>query len=152
MTKVTPKQIFKKGFIIISGLAFFWFSASSMIKMVTKPATPPVNSSQGESLSPESALLKEAKGYELVLEKEPNNRFALEKLVEIQLQLKNLSAALPLMEKLVKIEPQNTKYQEVLNIIKQGLAQQNSPTPPVNNSPNPPVNNSPNPPVNNEGK
>lgn len=136
MTKVTPKEIFKKSLIIISGLAFFWFSASSVIEMITKPATPPINQNQGENSSPNTILLKEAKGYELVLEKEPNNHFALEKLAQIQLQLGNLQAALPLMEKLVKIDPQNTRYQEVLNIIKQGLAQEKSSTQPPINSPN----------------
>ncbi len=137
MTKLTPKEIFKKGFIILSGLAFFWFSASSILKMVTQPATPPVNQSQGENSPPESIILQnQAKGYELVLSKEPDNRFALEKLVEIYLQSRNLSAALPLMEKLVTIEPQNERYQEVLKIIKQGLAQEKSPTQPSINSPN----------------
>ncbi|BAQ60606.1 FOG: TPR repeat [Geminocystis sp. NIES-3708] len=136
MAKVTSKEIVKKSFIIISGLAFFWFSASSVIEMITKPATPSVNQSQGEDSSAEALLKKEVKGYELVLEKEPDNRFALEKLVEIQLQLRNLQAALPLTEKLVKLDPQNTRYQQVLKIIKQGLAQEKSQTQPPINSPN----------------
>jgi hypothetical protein len=137
MTKVTPKEILKKGFIIISGLAFFWFSAAGVVEMITQPATPPVkaNQTQGEDSSVKAKLEQEAKGYELVLSKEPNNRFALEKLVEIQLQLRNLQAALPLTEKLVKINPENTRYQEVLKIIKQGLAQEKSPTQPSINSP-----------------
>ncbi|MBL1209693.1 hypothetical protein [Geminocystis sp. GBBB08] len=136
MAKTTPKEIFKKSFIIISGLAFVLFSASSVIKMMTKPITPPVNQSQGEDSSPNAILQKEAKGYELVLEKEPNNRFALEKLVEIHLQSRNLAAALPLMEKLVKIDPENQRYQEVFKIIKQGLqAQKSQPQSPLN-SPN----------------
>lgn len=131
-----PKDILKKGFIIISGLAFFWFSAAGVFEMITKPVTPPVIQNQGEDSSADALLIKEAKGYELVLEKEPNNRFALEKLVEIQLQLRNLQAALPLTEKLVKIEPENQRYQDVLKIIKQGLAQEKSPSQSPINSPN----------------
>jgi hypothetical protein len=136
MTNVKPKDILKKGFIIISGLAFFWFSAASVIEMISKPVTPPVSQNQGEDSSADALLTKQAKGYELVLEKEPDNRFALEKLVEIQLQLRNLQAALPLTEKLVKIEPQNQRYQDVLKIIKQGLAQEKSTSQPRVNSPN----------------
>lgn len=136
MTKVNSKEIIKKSFIIISGLALVWFSGFSVIEMMIKPPTPNVNQTQGDDSSKEALLKKEVKGYELVLEKEPDNRFALEKLVEIQLQLGNLSAALPLTEKLVKIDPQNTRYQDVLNIIKQGLAEEKSSTQPPVNSPN----------------
>ncbi|BAQ66112.1 hypothetical protein GM3709_2877 [Geminocystis sp. NIES-3709] len=108
--------------------------------MITKPQTPIANT-QEENLSPEAILRKEMKGYELVLAKEPDNVFALEKLVEIHLQLRNLSTALPLVEKLVTIQPDNQRYQEVLKIIKQGLAQEKTKTPPPPNSSNIPDNN-----------
>jgi len=67
-------------------------------------------------------------GYQLVLDKEPNNVFALEKLVEVNLQLGNLAQALPLTEKLAALQPTNQRYQDVLKIIKQGIEAQKTKT------------------------
>lgn len=119
--KVSTKDIFKKGFIILSGGAFVWFSVAEVIKMVSQPVTPPANTQNQEELSPQARLEKEMQGYQLVLDKEPDNVFALEKLVEVNLQLGNLAQALPLTEKLVELQPTNQRYQDVLKIIKQGL-------------------------------
>lgn len=137
--KLSTKDIFKKGFIILSGGAFVWFSVAGVIKMMTTPATPVANTQNQEELSPEARLKKEMLGYQLVLDKEPNNTFALEKLVEVNLQLGNLAAALPLTEKLVALQPTNQRYQDVLKIIKKGLAEQKTQTPPPSNSPNIPL-------------
>lgn len=136
MARKNFKEIFKKAFIIISGISFFWFSAEGVLRMMTQSQTLPQQSQQS---SPEQKLEQEKKGYELVLTKEPDNIFALEKLVEINLQQRDLSSALPLTEKLVALQPDNKRYQEVLQIIKQGLqAEKNktSPPPPGNNSDN----------------
>ncbi|WP_017294994.1 tetratricopeptide repeat protein [Geminocystis herdmanii] len=134
--KLSTKDIFKKGFIIISGGAFVWFSIAGVIKMMTQPATPPANTQNQEELSPEARLEKEMQGYQLVLDKEPNNVFALEKLVEVNLQLGNLATALPLTEKLVALQPTNQRYQDVLKIIKQGLEAEKTQTPPPSDSSN----------------
>ncbi|MGI0482170.1 tetratricopeptide repeat protein [Geminocystis sp. CENA526] len=137
--KLTGKEIFKKGFVLLSGTAFVWFSVAGVIKMMTTPATPPANTQNQEELSPEARLEKEMLGYQLVLDKEPDNVFALEKLVEINLQLGNLSDALPLTEKLVALQPTNQRYQDVLKIIKQGLEAEKTQTPPPSDSSNIPV-------------
>lgn len=129
------KEIFKKVFTILSGLAFVFFSVSAVVKMVLNPQTPSTATENNQTVSlEEERLKKELEGYQLVLEKEPDNRFALEKLVQIQLQLGNLKEALPLMERLIKIEPENERYQEALALIKQGIEQQNQ----LTNSPNNP--------------
>jgi tetratricopeptide (TPR) repeat protein len=128
--KFSTKDILKKGFIILSGGAFVLFSVAEVIQMVSKPTKPPANTQNQVESSPEARLEKEMQGYQLVLDKEPNNVFALEKLVEVNLQLGNLAQALPLTEKLVALQPTNQRYQDVLKIIRQGLEAQKTKTPP----------------------
>lgn len=143
MNEKKGKGTLKKVLTIISGLAFLLFSGSAIIRMILNPQTssPDTQTNQVNN-SPEEKLKQEAKGYEIVLAKEPNNRFALEKLVEIQLKLGNLQGAIPLLERLVKNYPDNERYQEVLTIIQQGIEQQgnlsNSPQNSQSNSSNSP--------------
>ncbi len=147
MSQKKGKDTVKKVLIIISGLAFLLFSGSAVIRMILNPQTPSTNTQTSQvNDSPEERLKQQAKGYEIVLEKEPNNRFALEKLVELNLQLGNLQGAMPLMERLVENYPDNERYQEVLTIINQGIEQQKnlSSFPQNSNSnPNPEQPNSP---------
>jgi tetratricopeptide (TPR) repeat protein len=132
-------EILKKAFMILGGLSFLWVTASGIFEMMFKPPTQ--QASQTETLSPQEKLQEAAKGYESVLENEPNNRFALEELVKVRLQLGDLQAALKPTEKLVKLEPENQRYQEVLSKIKAGLAQEKLP-PSHQNSPSPSQENS----------
>ena len=126
MAKKTSKQIFKKIFVVLSGSAFIIFSVAGVLRMMSTE-TAVNNATQQEELSPEALLLKEAEGYKMVLEREPENRFALEKLAEIYLRLNDLNAALPLIEKLNAIQPDNERYKQALAVIKKGLAESNNP-------------------------
>lgn len=125
--KTSPKKIFRQVFIILSGLSFASFSIIGVIKMLQSPNN--ANQPQQEIISPETQLEKEAQGYKLVLEREPDNRFALENLVQLYLRGGDLASALPLMEKLVALEPQNQGYQDALGFIQQGLAEEENQTP-----------------------
>ena len=115
-------EVFKKVFIVFAGLSFFWVTGSTVIQMMNNPQ--PEQVEQTATVSPEEQLQQAAKGYETVLENEPNNRFALEELVKTYLQLGDLQKALKPTEKLVEIAPENQSYQEVLSKIKAGLEQQ----------------------------
>lgn len=117
-------EIFKKVLIIVGGLAFILGSGSTVIKMMIDSPAQQTETTPTETLSPEENLKQQAKGYENVLKNEPNNRFALEQLVKVYLELGNLQAAINPTEKLVKLDPTNQRYQEVLEKIKAGLAQQ----------------------------
>ncbi|MTJ48216.1 M48 family metallopeptidase [Dolichospermum sp. UHCC 0259] len=64
--------------------------------------------------SVESEFQKQIKGYELVLQREPNNQTALEKLSIIRLNSGDNQGAIALMEKLVKLHPDRQDYQTVL--------------------------------------
>ncbi|BAB72512.1 tetratricopeptide repeat protein [Anabaena sp. FACHB-709] len=108
------KQIARKK-RILTIISFVGFVGSSVFAIVPaiqratqnpQPVTPTV--------SAESSLQEEAKGYELVLQREPNNQTALEKLSIIRLRLKDKKGAIALMEKLVQQHPARQDYKTVL--------------------------------------
>ncbi|MBD2415466.1 hypothetical protein FACHB389_19215 [Nostoc calcicola FACHB-389] len=78
------------------------------------------------SVSPESALQQQVKGYELVLQREPENQLALEKLSLLRLKLKDAKGAMEPLEKLVKLHPEREDYKVVLQQIRkqEGMGEQ----------------------------
>ena len=72
-----------------------------------KPSQPVVQTAETE-------LQKQFKGYELVLQREPNNQTALESLSIIKLRTGDSQGAIALMERLVKLYPDRQDYQTVL--------------------------------------
>ncbi len=115
--------IFKKVFLILACISFFWATGSRVISMLTMPQTDVSSQTETETKSPEEILQEAEKGYKMVLEKEPNNRFALEKLIQIELQLQDFQGAVESLEKLVELHPENQQYQQTLEMIKENQAQ-----------------------------
>ena len=66
-------------------------------------------------------LAAEASGYQKVLEREPNNNTALTGLLQIRLQQKDLQGAIAPLEKLAKLNPEQTEYANLLAQAKQQL-------------------------------
>ena len=62
----------------------------------------------------ETELQKQIKGYELVLQREPNNQMALEKLSIIRIKSGDNKGAITLIEKLIKLHPDRQDYKTVL--------------------------------------
>ncbi|EAW36726.1 tetratricopeptide repeat protein [Lyngbya sp. PCC 8106] len=72
---------------------------------------------QPEIIEVESAevqLKAQEKGYQSVLQREPENLTALEALVNVRLQLNNTKGAIEPLEKLVKLSPEREDYQALL--------------------------------------
>lgn len=140
VTKKKAKDIFKKVFIVLSGLSFVLFSVSAVVNMIMNPQVPVVTENEnpeGDSLM-NAQIEREIAGYQSVIEDEPENRFALERLVELNLQRRDLRGALPHIEKLVEINPEDQRYQEVLGIIRQGLEEEENPLSGEQNTPETP--------------
>ncbi len=74
-------------------------------------------------LSAESELQKQSQGYELVLQKEPNNQSAMEKLSIVRLKLGDKQGAIALMEKLAQQNPNRQEYKTALAEIKKRASQ-----------------------------
>ena len=107
------------GSIAFGGISAVLSSLSSAKQQPQQPAT--------ESVI--TQLQKQAQGYKLVLQREPNNQVALEKLSIIRVKSGDTQGAIALMEKLVKLHPDRQDYKRVLADVKkrekQGESQSN---------------------------
>ena len=78
-------------------------------------------SATNPQLSPDkqAQLEAEARGYQKVLEREPDNNTALTGLLNIRLEQQDLKAAVKPLEKLAKLNPEQTEYKILLAQAKQ---------------------------------
>lgn len=70
------------------------------------------------AVSPESLLAAQERGYETVLQREPQNQTALEGLANVRLQMNNQVGAIEPLEKLVKLNPDRADYKALLGQVK----------------------------------
>lgn len=101
---------------IVSMFSFFGSTVFAVIPAIQQANQP--KPADAASVSPESGLQQQARGYELVLQREPENQLALEKLSVLRLQLKDAKGAIAPLEKLVKLHPDRQDYKVVLEQIK----------------------------------
>ncbi|MHC5727801.1 MAG: tetratricopeptide repeat protein [Nostoc sp.] len=100
---------------IVSMFSFFGSTVFAVIPAIQKASQPqPVIASP----SAESELQQQARGYELILQREPENQLALENLSMARLHLNDAKGAIAPLEKLVKLHPERQDYKVVLEQIK----------------------------------
>ena len=105
--------------LVLAVIGFVGFSMVPLISSAFKEsqlstgATPPA-SSQTLATSQKSQLEQQARGYELVLEREPENQTALQGLVEARIQLRDLKGAIAPLEKLAASNPNQPEVRLIL--------------------------------------
>ena len=107
---------------LISAVAFLGSAGFSLIRMLTNPARSTQVSTQAEDLTQQ--LQAQARGYEMVLQREPENQIALQGLVEIRLQMNDFERIVEPLETLVRLNPEQEQYETLLATIKQQVEQE----------------------------
>ncbi|MGK7915906.1 MAG: tetratricopeptide repeat protein [Prochloraceae cyanobacterium] len=103
------------GFSIIPLVSSFIRENQSQTETASAPISTPSQQEEQEQLE------LEAKGYQLVLQKEPDNQTALRELVKVRLKQGDLQNTIEPLEKLVKLNPELTDYGILLAQAKQQL-------------------------------
>jgi predicted Zn-dependent protease len=123
MSKKSSNKTFQRLIIIASSLALVGSSGVLIIEALLSDRHQ--SSSQTNTNTAAIEQLKaQAKGYERVLEREPNNSAALQNLAKIRLQLQDYQGAVAPLEKLVELYPKETIFQQLLTQVKQSIQEQ----------------------------
>ena len=109
--------------VVLIIIAFLGFSLSPLLGGLLEANQQNSQSIPSPSQTPiadkEADLLAQARGYELVLQREPDNLTALQGLLQVKLELiqsgkGNIEEVLPPLEKLSELNPSNTDYNVLL--------------------------------------
>jgi cytochrome c-type biogenesis protein CcmH/NrfG len=109
--------------LILSALAFGGSTVFGMLALWNNDLQASKHTPKTAEASKEAQLKAQAQGYELVLQREPENQVALQGLVQTRLQMNDLQGAVEPMEKLVKLNPDNPQYKALLAEIKKRVGQ-----------------------------
>lgn len=109
----------QKLLILISIVSFFGSTVMAVIPAVQEIARQ--NSASSQAASVEETLKQQEAGFELVLQREPNNQAALDGLLRVRLQLNDIPGAIETLEKLVKLNPEREDYRKGLENLKKEL-------------------------------
>lgn len=108
--------------ILMFGLAFIGSTGAAVLAGLFDNRNTTSNTvANTESL--EEQIQAQVRGYEKVLEREPENLTALTGLAQLYLQTGNPEQAIPTIEKLAKLQPERQEYQDILQILKQQRSQ-----------------------------
>ena len=119
---MSKKKRILRIFTAISAIAFLGSTGFSLMRMLANPAQSTQVSTQAEDLTQQ--LQAQARGYEMVLQREPENQIALQGLVEIRLQMKDFEGTIEPLETLVRLSSEKEQYKTLLATIKQQVEQE----------------------------
>ncbi len=104
-----PMTMKKRIITIIMGVGFLGFMGTQIQGMISEGRqTSQQQEQQANQVRQQQLeeLQAREKGYKKVLEREPNNQNALEGLVQARINMKDYEEAIPLLEKLVELNPE----------------------------------------------
>lgn len=113
------RKRFQQIVTLVSIVSFFGSTAYGAIGAISSALKQPTEDATTAASSRESQLQAQERGYELVLQREPENQVALKGLVEARLQMKNAQGAVKPLEKLVQLNPKQQEYKMLLAQVKQ---------------------------------
>ncbi|AFY80057.1 tetratricopeptide repeat protein [Oscillatoria acuminata] len=118
----SPKGMIR-GVMLVSMVAFLGRLGFSTVQTFTSIREQPRSAevARAESKERQSQLKAQERGYELVLEREPENKVALEGLINVRLEMNDSKGAIAPLEKLVRLDSNHPQYQEQLEQLKQQL-------------------------------
>lgn len=93
-------------FMLASGVVFMSALVSNLSSLYSGAQAPVAASPIEET----DTLAAQARGYEIVLQREPNNVVALEGLAETRLEMNDPQGAIAPLEQLVSLDPDNADY------------------------------------------
>ncbi len=120
--KLTGKEIFQKAFSLFGAIAFLSMTGSALIKMYSNAFQPGQERAQDPTTAVSdrmSELTARETGYELVLEREPNNPVALEGLANTRIEMGDFEGAIEPLLKLIDLYPDTSKYQNSLQLARE---------------------------------
>lgn len=112
--------------IILFGLAFIGSTGFAVIGSLFNRDNTVADTATNNTAAPSATeqLQAQARGYAKVLEREPENVTALSGLVQTSIQTGNLEAAIPPLQKLIELYPEDTQLTNLLTEIEARLPQQ----------------------------
>jgi tetratricopeptide (TPR) repeat protein len=127
------RKILQRILVLLFGLAFVGSTGFMLISSIFNsdrqlaPQSQNSNSPTSTSSVNKEQIQAQIRGYEKVLAREPNNPIALQGLVQARLAINDLSGAIPPLEKLVELYPEEENIQALLNAVKQQLPESQQP-------------------------
>ncbi|MFP4297764.1 MAG: tetratricopeptide repeat protein [Spirulinaceae cyanobacterium] len=108
------KKPLQKFIIIFSAIAFFGSTGLMAANLFTgsSPTSQTEQPTEAEAIQNELATQEE--GFAAVVEREPDNEFALTRLVELRLQMQKFEAAIEPLQRLVELNPENQQALQLL--------------------------------------
>ncbi|MBF2000799.1 MAG: tetratricopeptide repeat protein [Synechococcales cyanobacterium M58_A2018_015] len=120
LARPTVKKQAKKQLLLLVSLVMFGSSTLlATLRLFSTGAPQTADPVAAES----PTLADQARGYELVLQREPDNTVALEGLATARLQMQDAQAAIAPLEKLVKLNPDRADYAALLAQARQASQQ-----------------------------
>ncbi|WP_071518616.1 tetratricopeptide repeat protein [Geitlerinema sp. PCC 9228] len=118
--KVNRQKRLQKLRMVVMAFAFTFTFGSPFVRMFWQSFEEPTQAevAQQEAKEKQQDIQEKIKGYQLVLEREPENRNALEGLAEAYIKMGKFEAAVKPLQKLVELYPQQEKYQQKLSLVK----------------------------------